>query len=89
MDRALEAMGGSGKTRATIGEVRACPQARQLLSELMEEVLAVAPARGIQLGEDVITRTLAFVESPLAGRHRCNATSLTGDGPNSKRSSVL
>jgi len=34
----------------------------------MEEVVSVADARGIQLGEDVIARTLAFVESvPASG----------------------
>jgi hypothetical protein len=67
--RRLDRYSGVGAVaRATIGEVRACPQARQLLSELMEEVLAVAHARGIQLGEDVITRTLVFVESlPASG----------------------
>ena len=52
-------------TRATIGEVRACPPARQLLQQLMEEVVAVANARSIQLREDVVARTLAFVEKSM------------------------
>jgi 2-dehydropantoate 2-reductase len=60
----VAAVSGAGAVaRATIGEVRECPPARHLLSQLMEEVVAVAHARGIRLGEDVIPRTLAFVES--------------------------
>jgi 2-dehydropantoate 2-reductase len=49
--------------RVPIGEVRQCPPARQLLQQLMEEISAVARARGIQLSEDIVTRTIAFVES--------------------------
>jgi len=65
----IAAVSGAGAVaRATIGEVRDCPPARQLLSQLMGEVVAVAHARGIRLGEDVIPRTLAFVESlPASG----------------------
>jgi 2-dehydropantoate 2-reductase len=60
----IAAISGAGAVaRATIGEVRECPPAHQLLSQLMEEVVAVAQARGIRLREDIITRTLAFVES--------------------------
>ena len=40
----------------------------QAASALMGEVVAVAHARGIRLGEDVIPRTLAFVESLPASR---------------------
>ncbi len=65
----IAAVSGVGAVaRATIGEVRECPPARQMLQQLMEEVVAVAHARGIRLREDVITRTLAFVESlPASG----------------------
>jgi 2-dehydropantoate 2-reductase len=52
--------------RATIGEIRECPPARRLLQQLMEEVVSVAEAQGIQLGKDVIARSLAFVESTPA-----------------------
>jgi len=56
------------RCRATIGEVRECLPAHQLLSQLMEEVVAVAHARGIRLGDDVIPGTLAFVDSlPASG----------------------
>ena len=60
--------GAGALARATIGEIRECPPARRLLQQLMEEVVSVADARGIQLGEDVIARTLALVESvPASG----------------------
>jgi 2-dehydropantoate 2-reductase len=65
----IAAVSGTGAvTRSTIGEVRACPPARELLRHLMEEVVAVAPSRGIRLPEDVIARTMAFVDdSPADG----------------------
>ena len=60
----IAAVSGAGAlARATIGEIRECPLARRLLQQLMEEVVSVADARGVQLGEDAIARTLAFVES--------------------------
>ncbi|HXW93271.1 MAG TPA: 2-dehydropantoate 2-reductase [Terriglobales bacterium] len=63
------ALSGVGAlARATIGEIRECPPARRLLQQLMEEVVSVAQARGIQLGKDVIARSIAFVESmPASG----------------------
>jgi 2-dehydropantoate 2-reductase len=59
----IAAFGGAGAvTRATIGEVRQCPPARRLLQQMMDEVVAVARARGIRLRDDVVARGLAFVE---------------------------
>lgn len=65
----IAAVSGVGAVaRATIGEVRECVPTRQLLQQLMEEVVVVARAQGIRLREDVITRTLAVVESlPASG----------------------
>jgi len=65
----IAAVSGAGAVaRATIGEVRECLPARQVLQQLMEEVVSVAHARGIRLKEDVITRTLVFVDSlPASG----------------------
>ena len=65
----IAAVSGVGAVaRATIGEVRECVPARQLLQQLMEEAVAVAQAQGIRLREGVITRTLAVVESlPASG----------------------
>jgi 2-dehydropantoate 2-reductase len=60
--------GAGAVARATIGELRQCPPARELLRQLMEEVSAVARSRGIALPEDVIPRTLAFVDTlPATG----------------------
>jgi 2-dehydropantoate 2-reductase len=65
----IAAVSGAGAAaRATIGEIRQCPPARQLLLQLMEEVLRVASAQDIRLKEGIITRTLGFVESlPASG----------------------
>lgn len=55
--------------RSTVGEVRNCPQAHQLLRQLIEEVVTVARARGVRLSDDVVARTVALVESmPESGR---------------------
>jgi 2-dehydropantoate 2-reductase len=60
----IAALSGAGSvTRATVGEMRACAPTRFLLRDLMEEVAAVALARGIRLDEQVVDRTLAFVDS--------------------------
>lgn len=65
----IAALSGTGAvTRSTIGEVRTCPPTRELLWQLMEEVAVVARSRGIRLSEDVVKRTLAFVDaSPADG----------------------
>ena len=65
----IAALSGTGAVaRSTIGEVRGSPQTRELLRQLMEEVAAVARGRGIRLSEDVVSRTLAFVDaSPADG----------------------
>ena len=49
-------------TRAPAGMVRGIPEARQLLEEAMQEVLAVARARGIALPDEAVDRTLALVD---------------------------
>jgi 2-dehydropantoate 2-reductase len=65
----IAALSGTGAvTRSTIGEMRTCPPTRELLRQLMEEVAAVARSRGIRISEDVVKRTLAFVDaSPADG----------------------
>lgn len=65
----IASLSGTGAvTRSTIGEFRSCPPTRELLRQLMEEVAAVAHSRGIDLSEDVVSRTLSFVDaSPAAG----------------------
>jgi 2-dehydropantoate 2-reductase len=64
----IAALSGAGAVaRATAGELRDCPPTRALVQQLMEEVAAVGRSRGIQLGADIVSRTLAFVDSIPAG----------------------
>jgi 2-dehydropantoate 2-reductase len=90
----IAAVSGVGAvTRSTIGEVRNCPPARRLLQQLMEEVVTVARARGVQLGEDLVARTSAFVESMPAGGTSSMQRDIAGGRPSeleeiSARSSV-
>ncbi|HLW88433.1 MAG TPA: 2-dehydropantoate 2-reductase [Terriglobales bacterium] len=65
----IAALSGTGAVaRSTIGEVRNCPPTRELLRQSMEETAAVARGRGIRLQDDVVSRTLAFVDaSPADG----------------------
>jgi 2-dehydropantoate 2-reductase len=50
-------------SRSPVGEIRGHASTRALLVQLMNEVLLVATARGIRLGDDVLPRTLAFVDA--------------------------
>ena len=61
--------GGLGAvTRAPIGIVRSVPETRALLLGAMEEIRSVGRARGIRLPDDVVQRTMAFVDTlPVAG----------------------
>ncbi|MCJ7775219.1 MAG: 2-dehydropantoate 2-reductase [Desulfobulbaceae bacterium] len=55
--------GGVGAvTRAPIGVLRTVPEARQMLEQAMHEILTVALARNIALPENVIGKTMAFVD---------------------------
>jgi len=55
--------GGVGAiTRAPIGVLRTMPEARQMLEQAMHEIFAVALARNISLPENVIGKTMAFVD---------------------------
>jgi 2-dehydropantoate 2-reductase len=60
----ISALSGMGAvSRSPVGDVRECPATRELLVGLMEEVTAVARARGVLLPEDVVPRTLVFIDS--------------------------
>jgi 2-dehydropantoate 2-reductase len=57
-------MSGVGAaTRLPVGAWRGVPETRALLEAAMREVLAVARARGVPLRDDVIERTLAYVDA--------------------------
>jgi len=55
--------GGVGAvTRAPIGVLRTVPEARQMLEQAMHEIFTVALARNIALPENVIGKTMAFMD---------------------------
>ncbi|MFR9778973.1 2-dehydropantoate 2-reductase [Micromonospora sp. MS34] len=66
----VEPFGALGAaTDATLGVLRSRPGTRTLLGALMGEVGDLAAARGVRLPDDVVRRTLAFVdEQPPTGR---------------------
>lgn len=49
-------------TRAPVGVVRSLPETRAMLIQAIEEVVAVARARQVNLPEDIVTKTLAFID---------------------------
>ncbi len=50
-------------TRAPVGITRSVPEARQLLIQAMHEVFDVAQARDIGLANDIMEKTMAFIDS--------------------------
>jgi 2-dehydropantoate 2-reductase len=46
-----------------MGAYRHLSEARAVLTEAMSEVAAVARAQGVDLGEDIITKSLAFIDA--------------------------
>ena len=84
----MTAFGGVGAvSRAPIGIIRTMPETRALLQQCMEEVAAVARARGIQLDDTVVTDTMRYVDSRAANA----TTSLQRDiaGGKAKRDRLL
>jgi len=55
--------GMTALTRLPIGEVRATPPTWEMFRQIVEEVVAVGRARGVQLGQEVIDAHLAFGQS--------------------------
>jgi 2-dehydropantoate 2-reductase len=61
--------GMTALTRRPIGDVREDPITREMLREVMAEVVAVGRASGVALGDDLVDRQLAFVDGlPHAAR---------------------
>jgi 2-dehydropantoate 2-reductase len=52
-------------TRSTIGEYRQVPETREVLIEAIREVTAVAQARGVKLEEDIVEKTLEFIDNAI------------------------
>ena len=58
------AVGGIGAvSRAPIGVIRSLPQIRRMLEQAMREVLAVARTRNVNLRDDIVARTLDFIDT--------------------------
>lgn len=49
-------------TQRPVGEIRACPEARQLFRTMVEELAALGRAEGVALGPDAVERTLALMD---------------------------
>ncbi len=49
-------------TRAPIGVLRSRPETRCMLEQALEEILAVAQARGVALPEESVAETMAFID---------------------------
>ncbi len=58
---AISALGSL--TRATIGEYRQVPETREVLTEALAEVAALAQARGVTLAGDLVDKTLEFIDN--------------------------
>jgi 2-dehydropantoate 2-reductase len=65
----ITAVSGLGAvTRVSIGELRSSAPTRALLNDAMQEVATLAQARGIDLPDDTVERTMGFIDSlPEAG----------------------
>jgi 2-dehydropantoate 2-reductase len=60
----IAAIGGVGAvTRMPIGVTRSIAETRQMLLAAMQETVAVAQARGVELPADLVSRTLAVIDS--------------------------
>jgi 2-dehydropantoate 2-reductase len=53
-------------TRAPVGVIRSLPETRAMLEEAMREVRATASVRQVILPEDIVERTMEFVDSQPA-----------------------
>ena len=54
--------GVAAVTRAPAGVIRSIPETRRMLEEAMNEIVAVAAARGVSLKADAIGSTMAFID---------------------------
>ena len=50
-------------TRQAVGEYRSVPETRAMMTSLMREVEAVARAQGVELDEDVVQKSLDFIDT--------------------------
>jgi 2-dehydropantoate 2-reductase len=55
--------GVGAATRAPVGVMRSLPPVHRLMQQFMEEIVAVAQARGVKLDDEAITRKMAFIDA--------------------------
>ena len=60
------ASGLGALTRLTIGQYRSVPETRLMMTSIMQEVEALARALGVKLDEDVVQKSLEFVDNAAA-----------------------
>ena len=60
------ASGLGALTRLTIGQYRSVPETRLMMTRIMQEVEALARALGVKLDEDVVQKSLEFVDNAAA-----------------------
>ncbi|HEY9075211.1 MAG TPA: 2-dehydropantoate 2-reductase [Anaerolineaceae bacterium] len=66
-------------SRAPVGILRSLPETRAMLRGCMEEIAAVAAARGVRLSAGIIEKTLAFIDAqPSAGQASMQRDILNG-----------
>jgi 2-dehydropantoate 2-reductase len=64
----IAALSGLGAaTRAPAGLVRTVPETRALVVQALDEIAALAHARGVRLPADAVERTLAFIDALPGG----------------------
>lgn len=54
-------------TRLSMGEYRAVPETRGMLTKIMQEVESVARARGVNLDADAVSKWLEFIDNAAPG----------------------
>ena len=55
--------GVSAVARATVGEIRRCEPTRRLIEQSMREVVSVANATGVSIGDEAVSRSRVLMES--------------------------
>jgi len=50
-------------TRATVGEILASPQLKQMMLQTAEEIVAIAKAKGVYLSEELVDKQFQVIES--------------------------
>jgi 2-dehydropantoate 2-reductase len=68
-------------TRSTIDVFRAVPETRAMVITAIEEAVAVGRARGATLGDDVIDKTVSWVDGLAAGSTSSMHRDIVGGRP--------